>query len=107
MKEWPEGPAADQDAARERYTADRRAAQQAVREALRADLPAAHLGLAVVAVASTVVGVVVNALAGAAVAAAFAALFLATLAVMRLRGVRGLDAARRSYLFTFGWANWI
>lgn len=38
---------------------------------------------------------------------AFATLFLMTLGVMYLRGVRGADALRRSYLFTCGWANWM
>ncbi|MFD8219770.1 hypothetical protein ACFV2U_40320 [Streptomyces sp. NPDC059697] len=40
-------------------------------------------------------------------AGAFAALFLVALGVLLLRGLRGLDAGRRAYLFTFGWANWV
>lgn len=105
MQEWPEGPVADQDAARERYTSDVRAARRGLRGWLRADLPAAHLGLAVVVVASAVAAAAASPLAGALVAAAFAALFLAALAVALLRGVRGRAALRRSYLLTFGWAN--
>lgn len=40
------------------------------------------------------------------VAGGFAVLFLLVLVVMLLRGVRGMDAWRRSSLFPFGWANW-
>ncbi|MFF9457322.1 hypothetical protein [Streptomyces flaveolus] len=107
MQPWPEGPAADPEAARERYTSDLRASRKALREAIRADLPVAHVGLAIVVVASALLGLFTQPAAGAFVAGAFAALFLAALAVLLLRGVRGLDAARRAYLFSFGWANWI
>lgn len=104
MRQWPEGPAADPAAARERYNSDLRMARKQVRDALRADLPAAHFGLGIVIVASVIsldAGPV-----GALVGGAFATLFLVTLGVMFLRGIRGADALRRSYLFTFGWANW-
>ncbi|MFD9487601.1 hypothetical protein ACFWBX_27265 [Streptomyces sp. NPDC059991] len=107
VQQWPEGPAVDQDAARERYTSDMRAARAALREVFRADMPAAHGGAAVVVVASVLVGCFAGPVAGGLVAAGFAVLFLLALAVMFLRGIRGADAWRRSYLFTFGWANWI
>ncbi|WP_373298694.1 hypothetical protein [Streptomyces melanogenes] len=107
MQQWPEGPAADQEAARERYTSGMRATRMAVREVFRADMPAAHGGVTVVMVAGVVVGCFAHPVAGCLVAAGFAVLFLVALAVMFLRGIRGADAWRRSYLFTFGWANWI
>ncbi|MET7276497.1 hypothetical protein ABZS59_35875 [Streptomyces flaveolus] len=74
---------------------------------IRADLPVAHVGLGIVVVASVLLGLFAQPAAGVLVAGAFAALFLAALAVMLLRGIRGLDAARRAYLVSFGWANWI
>ncbi|GAA0618105.1 hypothetical protein [Streptomyces crystallinus] len=107
MQEWPEGPAADQEAARDRYTSDMRAMRAASRDFFRADMPAAHCGVAMVVVASVLVGCFAGPVAGCLVAAGFAVLFLLALAVMFLRGIRGVDAWRRSYLFTFGWANWI
>ncbi|WP_318216597.1 hypothetical protein [Streptomyces sp. SCL15-6] len=107
MHPWPEGSAADPEAARERYTSELRASRKALREAIRADLPVGHVGLAIVVVASALLGLFAQPAAGALVAGVFAALFLAALAVMLLRGIRGLDAARRAYLFSFGWANWI
>lgn len=107
MKYWPEGPAADPKAARERYDSDVRESRKALREAIRADLTAAHFGLGIVIVASVTLGLFAGPIAGALVAGAFAALFLVALVVMRLRGIRGLDALGRAYLFTFGWANWV
>ncbi|MEE1806804.1 hypothetical protein [Streptomyces sp. BE133] len=74
---------------------------------IRADLPAAHFGLGIVVVVSAVVGLFAGAIAGALVAGFFAALFLVALAVMLLRDIKGIDAGRRAYLFTFGWANWV
>ncbi|MEU3985681.1 hypothetical protein AB0F77_37405 [Streptomyces sp. NPDC026672] len=71
---------------------------------LRADLPAANFGLGIVIVVSVVTGFAAGAVVGAGIGGAFALLFLATLLVMFLRGE---DALRRAYLFTFGWANWI
>ncbi|WP_448320245.1 hypothetical protein [Streptomyces sp. CO7] len=106
-EQWPEGRFADPAAARERYDAGLRGARGAAREVLRAEPPDAHLGLGVVAVAVAVTALLAGPVPGSAVAGVFAALFLATLAVMRLRGVRGMDAVRRSYLFTFGWGQWI
>ncbi|MER5663758.1 hypothetical protein [Streptomyces mirabilis] len=104
---WPEGPAADPEAARERYDSDMRTSRKALRETVRADLPAAHFGLGLVIVASVIVGLLAGPVAGVLVAGAFAALFLVVLGVLLLRGLRGLDAGRRAYLFTFGWANWV
>ncbi|MFB7429624.1 hypothetical protein ACFC0K_40875 [Streptomyces hydrogenans] len=107
MEQWPEGPAVDPEAARERYVSGMRASRKALREVVRADLPAAHFGLGIVVVASVVVGLFAGPIVGALVAGSFAALFLVALVVMLLRGIRGLDAGRRAYLFTFGWANWV
>ncbi|MFD9655925.1 hypothetical protein [Streptomyces mirabilis] len=104
---WPEGPAADPEAARERYDSDMRTSRKALREPVRADLPAAHFGLGLVIVASVIVGLLAGPVAGVLVAGAFAALFLVALGVLLLRGLRGLDAGRRAHLFTFGWANWV
>ncbi|MER8045274.1 hypothetical protein [Streptomyces sp. NPDC094032] len=107
VEQWPEGPAADQDAARQRYASDMRATREALRESVRADLPAAHLRLGIVAVASLVVAWLTSPVAGIAVAGLFAALLIAVLTVLTARGVHVRDAWRRSYLFTFGWANWL
>ncbi|MEV4940864.1 hypothetical protein [Streptomyces zaomyceticus] len=106
MERWPEGPAADPDAARERYESDMRSVRKDLREVIRADLPAAHFGLGIVIVAGVLVGLLVKPVAGALLADAFAALFLIALVVMSVRGIRGPDAARRACLVTFGWANW-
>ncbi|MFG1808025.1 hypothetical protein [Streptomyces sp. NPDC049040] len=106
MDKWPEGPAAEPEAARARYDSDLAAARKGLREAMRADLPAAHLGLGVVVVAAAILGGTAGPVAGALLAAAFAALFGVVRAVMAFRGIRGADAWRRSYVFTFGWANW-
>ncbi|WP_371648380.1 MULTISPECIES: hypothetical protein [unclassified Streptomyces] len=107
VQQWPEGPGADQDAARERYKSDMRTTRTALREVFRADMPAAHGGVAVVVVAGVVVGCFAGPVAGGLVAAGFAVLFFVAVAVMYLRGIRGADAWRRSYLCTFGWGNWI
>ncbi|MGC0417751.1 hypothetical protein [Embleya sp. AB8] len=107
LQQWPEGPAADPKAARERYDADMQMSREAVREVFRADLPDAHLGLGIVIVTSVIVGFVAQPVIGALVGGAFAALFLVTLGVMFLRGIRGVDALRRTYLFTFGWSQWV
>ncbi|MER5207584.1 hypothetical protein [Streptomyces sp. NPDC002825] len=107
MERWPEGPAADPEAARDRYDSDMQSVRKTLREVVRADLPAAHFGLGVVIVASVIVGLLVEPAAGALVVGTFAALFFVALVVMFIRGIRGLDAGRRAYLFTFGWANWV
>jgi hypothetical protein len=106
-QQWPEGPNADPDAARDRYHADLRASRAAVREVFRVELPIAHMGLALVALASVLAGVVWSAKAGLIIAGVFAALFVVALAGALLAGRRGRDAARAAYRFTFGWADWI
>lgn len=107
MQQWPEGPVADPAAARERYDRDLRTARARAREAVRADLPAAHLGAGIVVVASVVAGWFAGLATGGLVAGGFALLLLVARAGMSLRGIRGADAWWRSYLLTFGWANWI
>ncbi|MEW1700939.1 hypothetical protein ACIQCR_19350 [Streptomyces sp. NPDC093249] len=74
---------------------------------MRADLPAADFGLGIVAVASVVLGLFEGPSSEALVAGSFAALFLVALVVVLLRGIRGLYAGRRTYLFTFGWPKWL
>ncbi|NED10836.1 hypothetical protein [Streptomyces sp. SID9124] len=106
MEQGSEKFGADTEAARARYRSDMRASRKALRDAVRADLPAAHFGLGIVVVASVVTGLFEGAVVGSLVAGFFGAAFLAFLAVMLLRGIRGVDAGRRAYLSTFGWANW-
>ncbi|WP_405713620.1 MULTISPECIES: hypothetical protein [unclassified Streptomyces] len=106
-QQWPEGPNADPDAARERYKADMQASRGAVRELFRVEMPVAHMGLAIAITASIFVGMVWSPRTGAIIAGAFAALFVVSLAVAFLAGSRGWDAARAAYKFTFGWADWI
>ncbi|MER6442309.1 hypothetical protein ABT275_39165 [Streptomyces sp. NPDC001185] len=84
-----------------------RAARRALREVVRADLPAAHFGLGIVAIATVLVSLGAGPAGGALVAGVFGLLFAGALAAMFLRDVRGPEALRRAYLFTFGWANWI
>ncbi|MEU6345686.1 hypothetical protein ABZ883_32570 [Streptomyces sp. NPDC046977] len=84
-----------------------RSVRTSLPEVIRADLPAAHFGLGIVIVASVIVGLLVGPVAGALVAGAFAALFLVALLVTFIRGIRGPEAGRRAYRFTFGWANWV
>ncbi|MCX4537204.1 MULTISPECIES: hypothetical protein [unclassified Streptomyces] len=59
---------------------------RALREVIRADVRAAHVGLGIVIVASVIVGAFAGPVAGALVAAAFPVVFLVALAVMFLRG---------------------
>ncbi|MET7855549.1 hypothetical protein ABZT48_47305 [Streptomyces avermitilis] len=106
-QQWPEGPNADPDAARERYKADTQASRGAMRELFRMETGVAHFGLAIVIIACIFVGVVWSPRIGAIIAGAFAALFVVALAVALLAGSRGRDAARAAYKFTFGWADWI
>ncbi|MCM2425455.1 hypothetical protein [Streptomyces sp. RKAG337] len=107
MQEWPEGPAAEPQAARERYDTDVQLARKQAREALRADFPAAHVGLGAVLLVSAIMGLLTEPAMGVLVAGSFATLFAVTLAVMVLRGARGANALRRTYLVTFGWGNWL
>ncbi|MGW0800084.1 hypothetical protein [Streptomyces sp. NPDC002692] len=83
------------------------AARRALREVVRAGLPAAHFGLGIVAIATLLVSLGAGPAGGALVAGVFGLLFAGALAVMFLRGVRGPEALSRAYLFTFGWVNWI
>ncbi|MFM9493840.1 hypothetical protein ACKI1Q_09470 [Streptomyces galilaeus] len=71
------------------------------------ELPIAHLGLMLVAVATAFVSVVWSPKTGVIIAVGFAALFAVALAVALLSGRRGWGAARAAYKFTFGWADWI
>ncbi|MEU8760097.1 hypothetical protein [Streptomyces sp. NPDC048659] len=57
--------------------------------------------------ASAVLGLLAGLPFGALLAGLFGGLFLVVLVALRLRGARALDAGRRAYLFTFGWANWV
>ncbi|MFG3245273.1 hypothetical protein [Streptomyces sp. NPDC048187] len=104
---WPEGPHADPDAARDRYNADMRASKDATRNLFRVDLPVAHMGLAIVVIATVFVGVVWSPTTGAIIGGAFAALFIVALSVAVLAGSRGRNAVRAAYKFAFGWADWI
>ncbi|CAL9646951.1 hypothetical protein SUDANB120_06504 (plasmid) [Streptomyces sp. enrichment culture] len=81
--------------------------RHSVREALRTDLPAAHLGLAVTIIALLVVASFSGARWALIISAAFAAWFLLALTVIHLGSGRGWDAVRRAYIATFGWGNWI
>ncbi|MFF3403989.1 hypothetical protein ACFYW6_36515 [Streptomyces sp. NPDC002659] len=90
----------------EAYTRDIRAERQSVREALRSDLPAAHLGLGVMVIALVVVASFVGARWAMIVAGAFTTWFVLALAVIRIGSGRGWDAVRRAYIAMFGWGNW-
>ncbi|MER7742558.1 hypothetical protein ABTX34_30325 [Streptomyces sp. NPDC096538] len=83
------------------------AERHSMREALRSDLPAAHMGLGV----TVIVLIVVASFSGPRwtliVAGAFTAWFLLALAVIHISSGRGWDAVRRAYIATFGWGNWI
>lgn len=89
------------------YSRDIKDARRSMREALRADLPAAHGGLGVTVVALIIVAVSAGVAWALIVAAVFTAWFVLALAVVHLRGGRGGHAFRRAYIATFGWANWI
>ncbi|WP_438289555.1 hypothetical protein [Streptomyces sp. HUAS TT7] len=75
-------------------------------EALREELPLAHIGLTVVVIASFIVGAFASLLYGALVAGVFAALFLGALGIQCLAGF-DRESLLRAYLVTFGWANWL
>ena len=70
-------------------------------------MPAAHAGVGAVILVSVVTGCFAGPWFGALVALGFVALFALALTVLRLRGRHGRDAARRAYLLTFGWGNWL
>jgi hypothetical protein len=106
-QQWPEGPNADPDAARERYRADMQTSQGSMQNLFRVERGIAHMGLVIAIIASVFVGVVWSPRTGAIIAGAFAALFIVALAAAILAGSRGWGAARAAYKFTFGWADWL
>ncbi|MFF3205120.1 hypothetical protein [Streptomyces sp. NPDC002962] len=106
-QQWPEGPNADPDAARERYNADMQASREAVRNLFRVEMPVAHMGLVIVIVASVLAGAAWSPRTGVIIAGAFAALFVVAPAVTLPAGGRGRNAVGAAYRFTFGWADWI
>ncbi|MFB7437684.1 hypothetical protein ACFC01_04905 [Streptomyces mirabilis] len=105
--QWPEGPHADPEAARDRYNADMRASRSAMRNLFRVELSIAHMGLVIAIIASVLVGMAWSPRTDAIIGGAFAALFVVALCVAVLAGSRGRDAVRAAYKFTFGWAEWI
>lgn len=90
-----------------RYTRDIQAERRSVREALRSDLPAAHLGFGVTVTALIVVASFSGPRWTSIVAGALTAWFLLALAVIHIGSGHGWDAVRRAYIATFGWGNWI
>ncbi|MEU6760354.1 hypothetical protein [Streptomyces sp. NPDC046685] len=97
----------DTESASPRYDREIREERQSVRGALRTDLPAAHLGLAVTIIALLVVAGFSGIRWPLIISAAFAAWFLLAMAVIHIGSGRGWDAVRRAYVATFGWGNWI
>ncbi|MEU6847382.1 hypothetical protein ABZ930_36490 [Streptomyces sp. NPDC046716] len=83
------------------------AERHSVREALRSDLPAAHVGLGVTVIALLVVAGFSGPRWTLIIAGSFTGWFLLALAVIHLGSGRGWDAVRRAYIATFGWGNWI
>ncbi|MFD8022904.1 hypothetical protein ACFXJO_09205 [Streptomyces lavendulae] len=71
------------------------------------DVMGGHAGAAAVAVAVLVIAVSAGPPAALAFAAALAVWFLAALAVVRVRGARGVDVPRRAYNATFGWGAFV
>ncbi|WP_234327839.1 hypothetical protein [Streptomyces sp. NRRL F-2664] len=96
-----------ESAARPRDTLDIHEERHPVREALRSDLPAAHLGLSVTILALIVVAGFSGPRWTLIVAGVVTAWFLLALTVIHIGSGRGWDAVRRSYIATFGWGNWI
>ncbi|MFJ2738429.1 hypothetical protein ACIO3O_02055 [Streptomyces sp. NPDC087440] len=98
--------ASDEDSL-SRYTRDIREERRAVREALRSDLPDAHLGLGVTVIALVAIAIFSGPRWTLIVAGAFTAWFLLALTVIHIGDGRGRDALRRAYVATFGWGGWI
>jgi hypothetical protein len=96
-----------ESAARARYNRDIQQARRTLREALRSDLPAAHMGLGVTVIALIVVASVSGPRWTLIIAGVLLAWFLLALAVIHIGSGRGRDAVRRAYIATFGWGNWI
>lgn len=78
-----------------------------VREALRSDLPAAHLGLGATLIVMVVVVSFSNLRWLLLICGAFTVWFILALGIIRAGGERGWNLARRAYIATFGWGNWI
>ncbi len=96
-----------ESAARACYNRDIQQERHALREALRSDLPDAHMGLGVTVMVLIVVATFSGMRWTLIIAGALSAWFLLALAVIHIGSGRGRDAARRAYLATFGWGNWI
>ncbi|MEW2064707.1 hypothetical protein AB0899_28785 [Streptomyces sp. NPDC007002] len=90
-----------------RYARDMQEEGHSVCEALRSDLPAAHLGVGATVIALIVVASFSGPQWTLIVAGAFTAWCLLALAVIHIGSGRGWDAVRRAYIATFGWGNWI
>ncbi|CAM5242175.1 hypothetical protein SCALM49S_07535 [Streptomyces californicus] len=90
-----------------RYTRDMRAERRSVRDALRSDLPAAHVGLGVTVVALIVVASFSGPRWTLIITGVFAGWLILAATVIRIGSSRGWDAIRRAYIATFGWGNWI
>ncbi|MFD8585502.1 hypothetical protein ACFV2A_21695 [Streptomyces californicus] len=86
---------------------DMRAERRSVRDALRSDLPAAHVGLGVTVVALVVVASFSGPRWTLIITGVFAGWFILAATVTRIGSSRGWDAIRRAYIATFGWGNWI
>lgn len=87
--------------------AHRNSHRQALRHALEVDVRSAVIGAGATAIALTVVFVFLGPGWGSAVAGIVAGWFLIALIVVLLRGGRGRDAARRAFIATFGWGEWM
>ncbi|MET9608270.1 hypothetical protein ABZZ17_24960 [Streptomyces sp. NPDC006512] len=90
-----------------RYTRDMQQERHALREVLRSDLPAAHMGLGVTIIALIVVASLSGPRWTLIITGAFTAWFTLALTVIQIGSGRGWDAIRRAYVATFGWGNWI
>ncbi|MFD6294051.1 hypothetical protein ACFWFU_04380 [Streptomyces sp. NPDC060235] len=97
----------DESAARSRYTQDMQAERRALREALRSDLPAAHMGLGLTVIALIVIASFSGPRWTLIISGAVTAWFFLALAVIHIGSGRGRGAFRRAYIATFGWGNWI
>ncbi|WP_239144337.1 hypothetical protein [Streptomyces sp. SID14515] len=90
-----------------RYTQDIQQERHALREALRSDLCAAHMGLSVTVIALIVVAGFSGPRWTLIIAGVCTAWFILALTVIHIGSGRGWDAVRRAYIATFGWGNWI
>ena len=78
-----------------------------MREALRASVFGAHIGLGATVIALVVIISLSAPFYAWVVAGSFAAWFLLALAVILIGGGREMDAFRRAYVATFGWGDFI